>query len=639
MCRITGFFQRLYSPYKKEEILCKMRDAMIHGGPDDAGEYFDTIDGIGLAQRRLSIIDLSEGGHQPMFFKDYVIVFNGEIYNYEEIRHELRKLGHDFSTSSDTEVILKAYDHWGYECVHQFRGMFAFAIWDKATKKLVLCRDRVGVKPLYWYHKDDLFMFSSELKAFHEHPAFDKTIDPQTVSLFLQTGYIKSPYCIFKFAHKMMPGSYLEIDSTGQIKTWKYWDVREKYLEAQPNNKSEKELINECETLLKESFQLRMVADVPLGMFLSGGIDSSLVTALLQDQSSRPLNTFTIGFDDPKYNEAPHAKKVAHHLGTNHTELYCSEKHFEEIIDLLPEIYDEPFGDSSGIPTFLVAKLAKEKVKVSLSADGGDEIFTGYNRYLFAEKMYSKLQYLPHFTKKLMAEYISKLDIGKVNTFLSMVPLPQNYKKNIDARLPKLVSVLTAEDKMDFLYNSTMFINKNDLKKLHSVERNVNIFDKNLRLKHNLTYAAFGVVDIESYLEGDILTKVDRATMRVALEGREPFLDHKIIEFAMSLPDHMKLRDGKTKWILRQILYKYVPKDVIERPKMGFAVPIEKWLHTILKNDLQKISTDQEFLNLFSLHQQEIDRLIGAYLNNKGHNSYIIWNLYCLHKWYLRWII
>lgn len=639
MCRIIGFVHKLSTSFNKNEVLRSMSDSMIHGGPDDAGSFLEEKDGIGLAQRRLSIIDLSEGGHQPMFFKEYVIVFNGEIYNYKEIRAILKGSGYSFHTDSDTEVILKAYDLWGYDCVHHFRGMFAFAIWNTNTKKLLLCRDRVGVKPMYWYQKGDLFMFASELKAFHAHPGFDKKIDHDAVSLYLQTGYIKAPYCIFSYVHKMLPGSFLELDSNGQINTWKYWDVREQYLSAEINSKSDDELIKECESLLRESFQLRMVADVPVGMFLSGGIDSSIVTALLQEQSTIPLNTFTIGFDDPKYNEAEHAKKVARHLGTNHTELYCNEKHFKEIISLLPEIYDEPFGDSSGIPTFLVSKLARNHVTVALSADGGDEVFTGYNRYLFTENMFSKLSYLPHFTRSWIANWVSKLDIQRANTILSHLPLSDNYKKNLDARLPKLASVLMSESKTDFLYNSTIFISKSNLKRLHLLDSNAYVFDKDLMIKNQLHFSAFGVLDIESYLEGDILTKVDRATMRVALEGREPFLDHKIIEFSMGLPDNMKIRDGQTKWILRQILYKYVPKDLIERPKMGFGVPIENWLVTVLKNDLQNIISDYEFLDLFSLNKIEVKRLISEYLINKGHNSYIIWHLFSLHKWYTRWML
>lgn len=636
MCRITGFWDFNHKDYSGDEVIEKMTDTLKHGGPDNEGFYTDEY--VFLGHRRLSIIDLSDAGKQPMIFGKYIIVFNGEIYNYQHIREELKTFGYEFTTGSDTEVVLKAFDKWGYECVHQFRGMFTFAIWNTSTKKLLLCRDRVGVKPLYWYQKDGLFMFASEVKAFHQHQGFDKTINQQAVTLFLQTGYIKSPYCIFKFAHKMMPGSFLELNDSGDTKTWQYWDVREKYLEAIPSNKSEKELIDDCESLLKESFQLRMVADVPVGMFLSGGIDSSLVTALLQNQSSRPLNTFTIGFDDPRYNEAQHAKKVAQQLGTNHTELYCSEKHFEEIIPLMPEIYDEPFGDSSGIPTFLVSRLAKEHVTVTLSADAGDEIFTGYNRYIFTEKFHSTLNRVPNFAKNIMSSIIKRMDVNTASSIISRLPLSENYKKNVDARLPKAVALLSAKSKLDFLYGSTLFINTDELNELHIGDNDISIFDKDLSLKDGLNYAAYGVVDIESYLEGDILAKVDRATMRVALEGREPFLDHKIIEFAMSLPDHMKLRNGETKWILRQILYKYVPKELIERPKMGFGVPIDIWLSTILKNELIQLLNDKRFFEAFNLNNEYVKNIINQFLSNRGFNSWIIWFLYCLHQWYLKWI-
>ncbi|MFZ1495914.1 MAG: asparagine synthase (glutamine-hydrolyzing), partial [Saprospiraceae bacterium] len=566
------------------------------------------------------------------------IVFNGEIYNYKTIREQLIQQGYNFSTNSDTEVILKAFDCWSYDCVHHFRGMFAFAIWNQKTQKLLLCRDRVGVKPLYWYLKDGLFMFASELKAFHQHPNFNKTINHHAVSLFLQTGYIKSPYCIFEYAQKLLPGSFLEIDEQLQIKTWKYWDVKEIYFAALPSQNSESELISQCENLLRESFQLRMVADVPVGMFLSGGIDSSIVTALLQTQATQPLNTFTIGFENKAYNEATHAKKVAEHLGTNHTELYCTEQHFEDIIPLLPEIYDEPFGDSSGIPTYLVSKLAQQHVTVSLSADAGDEIFTGYTRYLYADQLYNKLHKIPKFAKTWASNILENISPNRLNSIVNVLPVPPKYKKNIDTRIPKLSALMTANTKLDYLYGASIFFTSEVLNSIHHASNDVTIFDKKLPLFNELNYSAYGVVDIESYLEGDILTKVDRATMRVALEGREPLIDHKIIEFAMQLPDHYKIRNGETKWILRQILYKYVPKTLIERPKMGFGIPLDNWLSTILRGELLQMTTDKNFMEAFALDQKEITRVANLYLSKRGFNLYFIWYLYCLHQWYKRWL-
>jgi asparagine synthase (glutamine-hydrolysing) len=493
---------------------------------------------------------------------------------------------------------------------------------------------------MYWYQKDDLFMFASELKAFHEHPDFDKTINHSAVSIFLQTGYIKSPHSIFKYAHKLEPGSFLEIDENREIRQWKYWSVRDIYSNSVPNTKSEIELIDECERLLIESFQLRMVADVPVGMFLSGGIDSTLVTTLLQKNAPKPIKTFTIGFDDPTLNEANYAKEIAQYLGTDHTELYCTEKDFEEIIPQLATFYDEPFGDSSAIPTFLVSKLAKQKVTVSLSADGGDEIFTGYNRYLFSETLHGNFSKLPMSFRKALGFILDNLDIDTVKKVINLLPIPTNYKLNIDARLPKLKEGLTAKSDLDFLYAATLFITPQNLKRLHLFNESnaIEVFDKNIEIIDRLKYAAFGVADIESYLEGDILAKVDRATMQNALEGREPFLDHKIIEFAMSLPDNMKMRKGETKWILRQILYKYVPKEMMERPKMGFGIPLDKWLSTILKEKLINLKNDENFANILLLDKSELGNLIDKYLAKKSQSTYLIWYLYCLHQWYLKWI-
>lgn len=634
MCRITGIIQKSLN----EELLTSMRDTLTHGGPDDAGNYISSDSKVGLAQRRLSIMDLSEAGHQPMRFKDLVIVFNGEIYNFKEIADELVKKGYTFSSESDTEVILKAFDYWGYEAVERFRGMFAFAIWNEKTEKLLLCRDRVGVKPLYWYLKEGLFMFASELKSFHKHPNFDKIINQEAVSLFLQTGYIRSPYCIFENAHKLEPGSFLEVDLTHNIKQWKYWSVRDKYLKASLRNENEGDLINECENILTESFKLRMVADVPVGMFLSGGVDSSLVTALLQKEYSTPLKTFTIGFEDEKFNEAHHAKAIAKHIGTDHTELYCNEKHFEEIIYSLPEFYDEPFGDSSAIPTYLVSKLARKSVTVSLSADGGDEIFTGYNRYLFAESLFAKVKKIPKPIRNVGSNFVASLSSNFVEKVANLLPIPAYYKKNIDARLPKLVETLKSDTPLDFLYSSTLFLSKDALKQFHNYKSDSQIFDKNFEIRRGLKYGAYGVADIESYLEGDILTKVDRATMQVALEGRDPFLDHKIIEFALSLPDDLKIRKGETKWILRQILYKYVPKELMERPKMGFGIPLDNWLSTLLKDELLLMVNDRLFIDAFLLNQEKLEKLVQVYLNKSGHSPYLVWYLYCLHKWYLRWM-
>lgn len=630
MCRIVGLIDTRIN----ESVLLSMRDTLSHGGPDDAGIFINYEDNIGLAQRRLSVIDLSSGGHQPMIWENYTIVYNGEIYNYKQIRDELVSLGYSFSTDSDTEVILKAFKEWQFRFVDRFRGMFAFAIWDSHTKKLLLCRDRVGVKPLYWYLKDDLFIFGSELKALMEHPRFMKEIDKEAVSLFLQTGYIRSPYSIFKNVYKLTPGTFLEINNKFEINNWSYWNIRDIYDRAELMVDSEEHIISKCEELLIESFQLRMVADVPVGMFLSGGIDSSIVTSILQANSTVPLNTFTIGFSEKKFDESVHAKKIASHLKTNHIDMICSENEFVEIIQDLPYIFDEPFADSSAIPTLLVSKLAKKYVTVSLSADGGDEIFTGYNRYLFANKYHNILNKIPLHLRKGLARILNKISLSQIRKISSYSDFIKDLQ--LEARMSKIEEILEANNLIDFLYASTTQISRRDLSKIIDCE--TPIFDKSINLYNDKIFSSYCVLDSQSYLEGDILTKVDRCTMSVALEGREPFLDHKLIEFSLQLPDNYKIRNGESKWILRKILQKYVPTEYFNRPKMGFGIPLDSWLSGLLKDELYKMANDKEFCKCFYLDYNEINQIIINYLNGYYNKPYFVWYLYSLHQWYLKWI-
>lgn len=637
MCRITGFWDLNYKQnYPLQDTLVAMRDSLQHGGPDSAGDYVNKELALGLGHRRLSILDLSPAGKQPMFLEEWVLVFNGEIYNFVEIRKKLELEGCQFATGTDTEVILKAFKTWGKKMVHEFRGFFAFVIFNQRTETLTVCRDRIGVKPLFWYWKDGLFMFASELKAFHEHPVFNKTINQQAVSLYLQQGYIPYPHCIFQHAHKLPAGAYLELDKQQAVKVEKYWDVQEVYANSSVRTDSEADLEAELEQVLTESFELRMVADVPVGAFLSGGIDSSIVTALLQKKQGRQLKTFTIGFHEEEYNEAKQAKAVAKHLGTEHHELYCTEQDFEQVIPLLPEMYDEPFGDSSGIPTYLVAKMAREQVKVGLSSDGGDEIFGGYTKYEVTQNFYPKIKRIPSFVRAML-----KGGSGLVNPLWlernsSKLPVLKNYK-NISNKFPKLVNALGAKDTLDFFNISSTYIAQKDLKRLHRPYQNR--YETNLSIADKRLISYLGMVDIDTYLEGDIMTKVDRATMAVALEGREPFLDHKIIEFAMQLPDDLKIKGKDTKYLLRKILYKHVPKELIERPKQGFSIPIQKWLLSSLKEPLLSIKSDQDFFNTFQLESKEVQQIIDNFVQQRTYiNPHFIWFLYTLHQWYNRWI-
>ncbi len=640
MCRISGIIDfKASSDYDLYRIGQNMRDRMAYGGPDDAGEFFhnEADARIYLGHRRLSVIDTSTGGHQPMYYKDLVIVFNGEIYNYAEISDDLKKQGYQFNSHSDTEVILKAFDLWGYDAVQRFRGMFAFALWNTKTRKLLLCRDRVGVKPLYWYYIDNVFLFGSELKSMREFPHFDTAIDQEAVSLFLQTGYIKAPYSIYKNARKIAPGAFLEIDENGGIRTWNYWNVKNISLSDSYDN--DKAVLEEAEKLLTESAQYRMVADVPVGIFLSGGIDSSLVTALLQKKSGSSLKTFTIGFDDKRFDESTHAKNVAAFLGTDHYELICTQDDFKRVIPLLPDIYDEPFGDSSAIPTYLVSAMARKQVTVALSADGGDEVFSGYLKYKSVSEHYNKIRYLPLAIREKIAGGLGKIDLKKLENRASSLGIKYDFK-GLEWRLPKFRNALSARDKLHFFELASSYISHSDLEKLHHlpVKR---IFEGPLAPgKENYLYATLGKIDIDTYLEGDILTKVDRASMAVALEGREPLLDHKLIEFGLSLPDKYKIRNGQTKWILRNILYKHVPKELIERPKQGFAIPVNDWLQSELKEYLIGLSNDGLFCETFQLHKEELSNVINDFLDpyKPSANPLFIWFLYSLYMWYKKWV-
>jgi asparagine synthase (glutamine-hydrolysing) len=635
VCRIAGFWdQRPQTKYDRRAVLESMRDRLSYGGPDAAGAYFDERTPLAFGHRRLSILDLSEAGTQPLHADDHCILLNGEVYNFEEVRRDLMALGHQFRTGTDTEVVLKGFLAWGEAAVDRFRGMFAFAVWDKNAQKLTLCRDRIGVKPLYWYWKDGLFLFASELKALLQHPDFDKTLDQEAVSLFLQQGYIPAPRSIYRHVHKLMPGSFLALDAQGQPKEHRYW--RPDYEKAVAEGRrfegmSDGAVADELENLLAESFQLRMVADVPVGMFLSGGIDSSLVTALLQKQSARPLKTFTIGFRDPRFDEAGHARAVARHLGTEHHELYCTEEDFKKLVPELSEWYDEPFGDSSGIPTYLVSRMAREHVTVSLSADGGDELFGGYTKYEIAQRFYPKIQRLPTPLRKALGALAGGVDPLWLERNAARLPVVKGYR-GVSNKFDKFRQALAADDLLDFFNRSSVYLPEEQARQLttHFVPR----YRTDLRPAPGHLLAYLGVADIQTYLEGDIMAKVDRATMQVALEGREPFLDHRVVEYALSLPDRFKIRDGRTKYILRQILYRHVPQALIERPKQGFAIPMGDWLRGMLRPDLEALANDRGFLETFELDGSFVRRSVSDFLSEKRFvNPHFMWFLYALHAW------
>ena len=625
MCGIAGFCD--FNKISNKQTLVKMTDELHHRGPDDSGYSFyeNHYANVGLGHRRLSILDLSKHGHQPMVYQNLEIVYNGEVYNFKEIRSELEKYNYTFESDSDTEVILKAYHRWGIKTVDKFNGMFAISIYDKQTNKLIFIRDRAGVKPFYYYINNDLFLFSSELKSFHKHSDFEKEIDLNSVATFLQIGYITEPKSIFKNTFKLKAGHYLELDlKTKKLEEHKYWDVIDFY-NMPKIDISEEDAILETEKLLKSAFKYRMVSDVPVGVFLSGGYDSSVVTALIQSQQKEKLKTFTIGFYEDQYNEAPHAKKVAEHLGTEHTEYYCTEQEALDIFPTLPDIYDEPFGDSSAIPTTLVSKITREHVTVSLSADGGDEIFGGYSKYLMNLEKQSRI--MNTFKGVVGAE-----NINKVAHFIQ-----QNGLIN-DVFFENKVSKLAFEDitelKKLIPYYSTPILNEK-LIKGYKYKRIKTNFDEVSRLSKSLnTLDKMLAIDYKTYMSDDILHKVDKATMSVSLEGREPFLDHRIIEFISRLPTEMKIKTGDKKWLLKTITHKYIPKEIMDRPKMGFGIPLEKWLKGGLKNYLEEyLSEDCKTI----LDAKELVKIKKQFYLGRVSPT-LVWHIIIFQMWYKKWL-
>ena len=630
MCGIAGFCDFNYKSDK--DILKSMTDVLHHRGPDDSGYYFEenAYATVGLGHRRLSILDLSKHGHQPMQFQDLEIVYNGEVYNFQEIKEELKKYDYVFESDSDTEVILKAYHKWGIKAVDRFNGMFAISIYDKKNNKLIFIRDRSGIKPYYYYFKNNLFMFSSELKSFHKSPSFQKQIDLDALGQFFMYGYILEPYSIFKDTYKLKASHYIVLDLKTKIYNEKrYWDIKDYY--KKPKIDISKEVaIEETDRLLKSAFEYRMVSDVPVGVFLSGGYDSSAVASILQTQRSKKINTFTIGFKEKGYDEAIYAKQVANHLGTNHTEYYCTQKDALEIIPTLAEIYDEPFGDSSAIPTILVSKLAKQDVSVSLSADAGDEIFAGYGKYDTSFRYYNFFNKFPKFSHSILK---NSMDI--INP--RYIPFKDKIY-NFETRYEKIKQILEANStSMAMKYTTHLFT-------ISEVDRLLKQPFDELETNFDLDTQEFGdlekmlLVDYKTYLPDDILTKVDRATMSVSLEGREPLLDYRIIEFAAQLPDYFKYRNGEKKWILKEVVHKYLPKEMMDRPKMGFGIPLMEWFRDELKDMFYYYLNEDRLTKENILNVKEVIYLRDSYLSGKNDNIRKLWNILIFEMWYEKWM-
>jgi asparagine synthase (glutamine-hydrolysing) len=625
MCGIAGFID--FNGTSSEAILKSMADAIIHRGPDDSGcELHTALNAqIGLGFRRLSIIDLSPLGHQPMHSanKRVTVIFNGEVYNYQEIKKVLEAAGYSFRSNSDTEVIINAYLHWGISCVDRFIGMFAITLYDHKLNKVYLIRDRAGVKPVHVYNYGGLILFGSELKSFHRHPGFKKEINVDALSLYLQIGYISAPHSIFKYTRKLQPGHYLEIDlATRQTQEVKYWDVFDAY-NKQKSDISYDEALNETETILKSAFKYRMIADVPVGVFLSGGYDSTAVTALLQSGSGSKIKTFTIGFDDPKYDESKHAQAVAKHLGTEHHEYICTYKDALDIVPELPHIYDEPFGDISALPTTLVSRMARREVTVALSADGGDEIFAGYPKYFNAIERLKQIGKLPSALKLLSGFLQDRKTITQQDKWSKLTDF---LGSNDPIKQFEIIMQSTS-------YSETKRLLKSDISRLHTY------YDDGAMLNDtNDVLSRFQAVEYKTYMCDDILQKVDRATMSASLEGREPFLDQRIIEFAATLPVDHKYRNGEGKFILKDLVHKYVPESIMKRPKMGFGSPLEKWMRVELRDMFSHYMSDAFIRKQNIFVPERIAELRDSFLSGAPISFDRIAFIFLFQMWWERWM-
>lgn len=642
MCGFAGFLG--FGALSTENVPAtarKMGNAIRHRGPDDSGVWHDEHGQIALVHQRLSIVDLSPAGHQPMISPSgrYVIAFNGEIYNHPVLRHEIEKVAPPqggWRGHSDTETLLAGIDAWGLEAtLMRAVGMFAVALWDRQANVLSLARDRVGEKPLYlgWQGQGQrrVFLFGSELDALKAHPAFAAAIDRGALALLMRHNYIPAPHTIHEGIAKLAPGTLLRVSLGAQEpEIQRYWDflATAQAARARPFAGTPEQAVNELEALIKESVGQQMMAEVPLGAFLSGGIDSSTVVALMQAQSNRPVKTFTIGFHEEGYNEAVHAKAVAAHLGTDHTELYVTPEEAMAVIPRLPSLYSEPFADSSQIPTFLVSELARQHVTVSLSGDAGDELFGGYERYRMTAAMWGKLSRVPRPLRQLAASTVTAVPISawdRLGSFMRMERVGDRLHKG---------APLAASRGTDDLYRQAISHWGDPSSVVRSSTEPATILTSGDKRLHELSdVERMMVIDSLSYLPDDILTKVDRAAMGVSLESRVPFLDHRIIEFAWRLPMSYKVRGGVTKWPLRQVLYRHVPQALIDRPKRGFAVPVHEWLRGPLRDWAEQLLSEQRLEAEGYFHPQAIRRAWAEHLTGKRNWSGRLWIVLMFQAW------
>ncbi len=637
MCGIVGYWDKNGA---EESIVGHMAMQIQHRGPDDAGVWLNDENNLALAHRRLSIIDLSPAGHQPMCSPcgRFALVYNGEIYNHLDLRKKLEdEGGHlNWRGHSDTETLLAALSHWGVEgALQRLNGMFAFALWDKKDRSLFLARDRMGEKPLYYGKNGDCFLFGSELKSLEAYPHWKGEINRDVLTLYLRHSYVPTPYSIYHGINKLPAAHYVVVRENGAFVSEPqcYWDFSEIAAQGvQNSDKVSEDYIDELDGLLRDAIRRRMAADVPLGAFLSGGFDSTTVAALMQAQSTQPVKTFTIGFHEKGYNEAVHAKAVANYLGTDHTELYVSPEEAMSVIPRLPLVWDEPFSDSSQIPTLLVSELARKHVTVSLSGDGGDELFYGYSRYTQGYKIWQVLRLLPLPLRQLLGGLVQAVPGAPLEALIQF--LPKRFQiPHLKDRLLKLASVVK-ERSGDTFYHRLMSHWKDPSQVVLGSTEPLTLFNMPDKLpalpglQERMMY-----LDTVNYLPDDILVKVDRASMAVSLEARVPLLDHRVVEFAWQTPVSIKYQHGKGKWLLREVLNRYVPRELMERPKMGFGVPIDDWLRGPLRDWAENLLDEKRLKEEGYFNPVPIRKIWQEHVTGTRRWHYYLWDVLMFQAW------
>lgn len=632
MCGIAGLLSK--DPMNQDEmsaVVSSMAAALTHRGPDGEGYWFDPRMQVAFGHRRLAILDLSDLGKQPMESERYCIVLNGEIYNFRDLKEELEKKSNEFKGNSDTEVLLRAFEEWGVEkALQKTVGMFALALWDKKERRLYLARDRIGEKPLYCGTVGNVFAFASELKPFRSLPSWNPEVDRDVLSSFLKFGYVPTPFSIYKGVRKLKPGAFITVNlnNLSDLHETIYWSAASlgglKKFDCEGA-----EIAASLEAQLLSSIQMQMISDVPLGAFLSGGIDSSLVVALMQRQSKNPIKTFSIGFESKDFDEAPFAREVARHLGTDHTELYISPRDALDLVPTLAKIYDEPFADSSQIPTTILSRLTRQYVTVSLSGDGGDELFGGYPHYQTVDRVWKMIRWMPPAMRRAFCHSLSPSMLDFLEPLVKKVIGKENIKANLSEKIPQIKNILGSADLRTLYYR--LFYQWDEERDLVLGSEAVASLDT-----PQISVGAQELMmfeDLMHYLPDDILTKVDRASMSAGLESRAPFLDHRVVEFAWRTPLSMKIRKRKGKWVLRKILSKYVPEKIFERPKQGFRTPIDQWLKSELRCWAEDLLDENRIKRQGYFNPQRVQRIWRGHLEGKGDYSSQVWNLLMFQAW------